>query len=276
MNEKMNGIKIHRRLSYILICATMVCLILSLPGGHAYAAESSQAVSSESYGCYAAVSDEEVVQRASLVITGVVSEESKPFGIRSIGGGDPVKYSDFTVDITEVLRGTAPGGSVTVRVSDSARKDYAVHQVGDKVLLFLYQPKMGGGCNTKGDYYYIVGNYSGIYYPEENAGKQVLKDSHGNALDWDAFMQKIEKLSAQYPVNENYNRDEFLENQKHNLESGFISRQEYDSFLAEEYMYATIVPWKESYEQVGVSEHAESYKKIYSMFMAGLFLTGGM
>ena len=195
MNEKMNGIKIHRRLSYILICALAVCLVLSVSGGHAYAEESSQAVSAEVETCYPAVSDEEVVQRASLVITGVVSKESNPFSIRSVGGGDPVKYSDFTVKITDVIRGTAPEDSVAVRVSDSARKDYAAQQVGDKVLLFLYQPKMGGGCNTKGDYYYIAGNYSGIYYQDESEGKRILRDSHGNALEWKEFMQKIKELS---------------------------------------------------------------------------------
>ncbi|MCI8284397.1 MAG: hypothetical protein HFE90_03900 [Firmicutes bacterium] len=276
MNEKMNGIKIHRRLSYILICALAVCLVLSVSGGHAYAEESSQAVSAEVETCYPAVSDEEVVQRASLVITGVVSKESNPFSIRSVGGGDPVKYSDFTVKITDVIRGTAPEDSVAVRVSDSARKDYAAQQVGDKVLLFLYQPKMGGGCNTKGDYYYIAGNYSGIYYQDESEGKRILRDSHGNALEWKEFMQKIKELSEQYPVNENYNRDEFLENQKHNLESGFISQQEYDSYLAEENMYAEIVPWKIQYEAPGFSKYAEKYKKMYRMFMIGVFMTAGM
>ena len=77
-------------------------------------------------------------------------------------------------------------------------------------------------------------------------------------------------------VNENYNRDEFLENQKHNLESGFISQQEYDSYLAEENMYAEIVPWKIQYEAPGFSEYAEKYKKMYRMFMIGVFMTAGM
>lgn len=276
MNEKKNGMKIHSRPGYILICALAVCLILNLTRGQVYAEESSEAIPAESEACYPAVSDEEVVQRASLVILGVVSKESKPFGIRSVGGGDPVKYSDFTVKITDVIRGTAPGDSVAVRVSDTARKDYAKQKVGDKVLLFLYQPKMGGGCNTKGDYYYIAGNYSGIYFQDENAGKRILRDSHGNALEWNDFMQNIKKLCEQYPVNENYNRDEFRKNQKSNLESGFISQQEYDSFLAEENMYAEIVPWKISYEAPGTGEYAEKYKKMYRIFMIGVFATARM
>lgn len=38
---------------------------------------------------------------------------------------------------------------------------------GDDVVLFLYQPNTGGGYNTLGNYYYIVGVNQGVFYKHQ-------------------------------------------------------------------------------------------------------------
>ena len=43
------------------------------------------------------------------------------------------------------------------------------------------------------------------------------------------------------PVDENYFRNEYIENQKRNLQNGFITQQEFDDMMANIDTYATIV-----------------------------------
>lgn len=37
------------------------------------------------------------------------------------------------------------------------------------ILLFLYQPGMGGSYNTQGDYYYVLGMNRGAFFSDDKA-----------------------------------------------------------------------------------------------------------
>ena len=72
----------------------------------------------------------------------------------------------------------------------------------------------------------------------------VYENTLGTAIDLDALKADILRLSSSRIAdigNEDRVYEEFLVNQQKNLENGFITQEEYDTFLAEANEYATIV-----------------------------------
>lgn len=188
---------------------------------------------------YPEITNEELVQHASLIVLGSITKSSDPFGIRPVFGGDPVNYYDWTVIIESTYRGEAASNTITVRTP----ADFGERlQAGSSALMFLYQPGMGGGYNTEGDYYYIYGRDLGLYYLTDAQTPCRVYNMAGTTKTWDSFMDEIAGLSAQYPVNEKLEYEAALENLKTNLETGFITQAEYDNYLAELQVYAEIVP----------------------------------
>ena len=204
-----------------------------------YTAESIE-VETEKEVSYPEIGIDELVQHSALIISGVVTDQSELFEIRPVTGGDARGYYDWSVQVGEIYRGETTESTITVRtVSDLGLS----MQLGEEVTLFLYQPGMGSGYNTEGDYYYIYGNGQGIYLLHEMQGDYVLYSAVTNTtLKRDVFLQEITALSEQYPVNENWNYETFLENQDRNLKSGVIDEEEYKRLLDETKEYATIVP----------------------------------
>jgi len=64
---------------------------------------------------------------------------------------------------------------------------------------------------------------------------------NGEEVVYLEIAEQIEKYTEENPVNEHIVYDEFLNNLNLNLESGFISQDEYNRLLAETQVYATIL-----------------------------------
>lgn len=178
-------------------------------------------------------------------------EENTPISIRIEGG----KKDNLTV------------------IADSAAeleqdKDY---------ILFLYRPMGGGGYNTEGDYYYVTGGYQGvyeivadeiidtlddsleqlsvfkneqqIYYNEniESLEEAVALDSFQDdqiakeAVTLEGLRQELLLFNLEHPANEYAYYERSLSDLKWNLDTGYISQEEYDRALEQETNYAKII-----------------------------------
>lgn len=142
-----------------------------------------------------------------------------------------------------MLRGESTGETVAVRTrtppadawveTDTQLPEF---KPGGRALLFLFRPSYGGGYNTRGDYYYVLGLSQGVYFVN---GDGTYAESWGSrVLERRTLSQALE---AAPPVDKEYFRKEFIENQKRNLENGFNTQEEYDRMMGELDVYAEIV-----------------------------------
>lgn len=196
--------------------------------------EPMEAVAEPTEACYPDEPMEDVVARSSLVAFGEITACSEPFGIQPTFGGDPMPYYDWTFSIEELYRGESKTDTITVRTMQSVDEFLST---GDSVLLFLYQPHMGGGYNTEGDYYYIASVVNGIYTMEQIDGNIRLKDDMGRTVDW----ERLQTLFAQYPVDEAKAKNDYLESVQRNAEQNQYAPT-MEEALSDIEQYAEIVP----------------------------------
>ena len=93
--------------------------------------------------------------------------------------------------------------------------------------------QIGDGRERRGDTQILI---QGVF--SRSAGGFTAQDYTFVTLE--EFEEELEKLADQ-PVNEDYSRDTFIRNQKSNLESGFMSQEEYDAAMDSLDQYATIL-----------------------------------
>lgn len=232
---------------------------------------------------------DDLIEQSNLVVRGTVKNISDPFMIRGVNGIGELTYTDYDIDVSEVVRGNLPSDtrSVVVRMEGDPSNNLMIYEsapILDKereYLLFLQKPGMGGGFNTEGDYYYILGLRQGVYenaeqenvlLSEDNADKvfisqeiilsmenpeegvpqihrqeiDVAKMSEENTLDggilrWNKFTEMVADIEAVHPVDENLRRKEVESNYKTNLETGMLTEEEYRQLMDELDEYAEIV-----------------------------------
>ncbi len=186
--------------------------------------------------------------KSMLVICGKVVDQSEAFQIIPVFGGEPMNYTDYYLEVADVLRGnTDLNKTIIVRVrgglvNDVEIIDYeaAKFNLNDQILVFLYQPNMGSAYNTKGDYYYVLGDTQGVFYPE-SSNSDLFTNEYGMSIKWTQAIADFEEINNINPVDEFWIYNEFLDNQKRNLDNGSITQEEYDMFVEEGRQYATIV-----------------------------------
>ena len=193
-------------------------------------------------GALAYVSVPELFQDASLIVEGTVVGNTDAFRIESVSGNFG-NYTDYQFQINSVLRGEPANGadSVDIRVQGgtvgNVTEEYSgspEFEVGENYLVFLYQPGRGGSFNTEGDYYYVLGLCQGVFAKDEN--EQYLSQS-GEKLTDDYLIQPINDV----PVDPDHFRNEYIENQRRNLENGFLTQEEFDQLMRDIDVYAEIV-----------------------------------
>ena len=185
------------------------------------------------------MSVEDLFVQSTLAVRGSVTGSGTSFVVESPSGMRLI-YTDYPVTVTETVRGTA-GETVTLRMPGGTvgrlEQIYTIGpelRTGEEYLLFLYQPGMGGGFNTAGDYYYILGLTQGVL-------------SSADGITWtdqnDREMNLPQALAAygDIPIDRDYARRAFVAAQEDSLAQGKITREEYDQRLAELNTYATIV-----------------------------------
>ncbi len=227
-------------------------------------------------GTIAGLSFEEMAETSTLIVYGEVSRICEPALVEWVGGGSS-HITDVEFSVSETLRGKC-GDTVTVRtlggLIDSVNEDYTdVPELieGKSYLLFLYQPGMGGGMNTQGDYYYLNGLSQGVYVPEKVLAREDpvlvnyeerfssrsnsdinqkaelgLKQQENSPAQKAAFSLSSlknwsEELNRQHPVDPDYFKKAELEAYQFNLENGTMTQEEYDQFTAQLDQYARIV-----------------------------------
>ena len=197
---------------------------------------------------------EEIAEESNLVAIGTLKEISPGFCIQSVEGGT-MNYTEYYFQISDTCRGVAPDNEdqiAAVRIPGGEAngvnmiwEDAPTLEVDETYLLFLYKPQMGGSFNTEGDYYYLSGDTRGIY-PVDSATAfskttdDVYTSSDGTKrISHNELIQLIDQVNEEIPADIDMRYQEFLENQQYNLETGFISQEEYDRFLSEAQRYAT-------------------------------------
>lgn len=178
---------------------------------------------------------------SSLVAAGTITEENGSIRVRHAAADGEANFTDYTFQINHVIQGQPASSAVTVRirggtagnVTEIYRQDpnFSVNQ---EYLLFLYQPGMGGGFNTEGDYYYVRGADQGVF----------TKDGNGTYVTANGVTLPTNRLVSAgnvRPVNESSARNEYISNQQLNLSNGFITEEEYHALLSEMDQYAVIV-----------------------------------
>ncbi|MDO4541911.1 MAG: hypothetical protein Q4C00_03645 [Bacillota bacterium] len=193
---------------------------------------------------------EEMIEESSLIIYGKVTAASDPFAIKPTNGGDAANFVDYTVTPQETYRspGTVPE-TVTVRIKgglvgnvNMVCENEPELALEDSYLFFLYQPGMGGGYNTEGDYYYVLGGENGVYSGVDTSGSSAgLSADTGATLDLSSFSEKCATLNSSEPARNDSMAEDFKSNMTQRLENGEITQEEYNSTLTEANTYAEIV-----------------------------------
>ena len=109
-----------------------------------------------------ALSFEELSRQAELIILGVVLNE-KLAEPGTIGAG----LENHTISVEKVLKGKYNASTVSVITESEAMEDSPQFDVGEKVILFLYQKPIFGD-KPSGNDYTIVNQLNGKYGIDDN------------------------------------------------------------------------------------------------------------
>ena len=187
---------------------------------------------------------DDLMVTSDLILRGSVISSSS-FKIAPVFGGEPMIFTDYLIRPAAVLRGEAKN-DVTVRIKGGNLDNETVISdagpdltKGEEYLLFLYSPNMGGGYNTEGDYYYVRGANQGAF---SKAYEETYKSAvSGTELSYSKLSNDLSAINKEVPVGTYSSLNEFIANQKKNIETGFITQEEYDRGMKEIEIYAAIV-----------------------------------
>lgn len=194
----------------------------------------------------------DLLDRTPVIIMAHVKKISDPIQIIPVSGATPSNFTDYTLSVDEVLRGEVNvDDEIVVRIEGGETNglNVVVEEspallTDGKMLMFIYQPNMGGAYNTTGDYYYIQGVNQGVFTNEEHDENSYINYSGNIAITLDALRTDLLTMSrgrTMSATDEDRVYKEFLENQRRNLENGFITQEEYEQLLKDVQSYATIV-----------------------------------
>ncbi len=198
-------------------------------------------------GTLAEKNDDQLFEQSSLLILGTVVGDAHAFQVKN-AAGKTANFTDYEIEVADTLRGSSEKTSVTVRVqggtAGGVTETYTPEpelKTGEEYLLFLYQPARGGAFNTEGDYYYILGLTQGIFQKISGNAEPLLTDVYQSQSGFKITYGELIGRADDYPVDEQYFRTEYIENQKRNLASGFITQKEYDQLMENIDTYAVVV-----------------------------------
>lgn len=198
--------------------------------------------------------DHEALKRESdLIVTGTIINSGKSLLIERTDGAKET-YTDYRFEIKEVLKGKTQNKELVIRVLGgktqfgeviSTSLSLPMFEKNSPYLLFLYQPKMGGGSNTRGDYYYVLGQGQGVYTLDKDS-RHSLTSYRGQmepdtSLNVHELKEDLKNNSLRYQHSPDDYRKRTLANLRANLDSGFLTEEEYQQTLDQLNQYARIV-----------------------------------
>lgn len=189
---------------------------------------------------------EDAVEQSGVILRGTVAARSEAFEVEHIYNGSTRLFTDYTVRADSVLRGDLTSGAfVTVRIPGGETETKKVvnqsvpdFDVGDSLVLFLYQPHMGGEYNTVGDYWYITCGTEGIYLASES---EQLTKADGSKTPSKEFLQRAAALSEQYPTDAYWQYHYNEKRMNNGLKTGEFTQAEYDEFWQRMNTYAKVI-----------------------------------
>lgn len=194
-------------------------------------------------GTIEALDSDLLVEKSNLIVCGKITGKSEPFQIQPVSGGGATVYTDYYMKPTKVIDGNLSNSEITIRVEGGTLgntqwivNEAPVYEVGEEYLAYLYQPDMGGGYNTAGDYYYTTGMMQGAFNSIDGKKFKSQNKAKDKIITVEEIEIETEKSLADFSL-----KDECLENAKRNLKNGMISQQEYNETIASLDTYATIV-----------------------------------
>lgn len=226
-----------------VIFASLLTILLLLAAGCAGKTEPTVECVS---GLLAKKTEDDLFRQSALIVKATVSDAGESLQVRSTAGSTQ-NYTDYTVTVSQILRGDWQGKTLTVRIpggtvdNTTTVYDHCPElRKGEEYLLFLYQLGYGSSYTTKEDYYNILGLTQGVFQlsaEDSTADAPVYRSQNGETLSYATVTARAEE----YPVDLLYFRNEYLANQKTNLENGMITQAKYDAILADIDTYATRV-----------------------------------
>ena len=227
--------KNHKRFRNLLVfCLLFLLLFSGCAAGHIETVHISGQLAEQDL--------DSLMHAAQVVCEATVLERQREFQVQS-PGKSVANFTNFTLRVEKCYRGKAYADEVTVRVPggtvDRYQEIYTESpklEAGKSYLLFLYNPGYGGAFNTGTDYYEVLGLAQGIYTADGGRFVPQL----GDTITEEEFENALESVADQ-PVDMDYFRREFIENQKGNLRSGFITQEEYNQAMQEMDVYAKII-----------------------------------
>ena len=120
-------------------------------------------------GSYPMRSEQDLMEMASLVVHGRVIGRSHAFTVENMFYGASTIFTDYFIEVYEILRGETDSTTITVRVEGGATNERTLITTftptfvrNSEYLLFLTIPS-GDVFDTPGDYYYIIGGSQGVF-----------------------------------------------------------------------------------------------------------------
>jgi hypothetical protein len=191
----------------------------------------------------------QLILYSDIVVTGRVIEKSEAIKIRPVTGGDYSLFTDYYIKAIDVLKGENTfeiNMQIPVRIQGGKTDNLEVIVeeapeliIGEEYLLFLFRPGRGGGYNTEGNYFYITGAVQGIYSVVNHGETQFFISQMDNPEL--TIENVISRINENIHIEVKTKMEEFLENNLRNLESGFITEDEYYQFIEGANTFATIV-----------------------------------
>lgn len=187
------------------------------------------------------ITEDDLFRKSHLIVRATAEDDGNSFYVKNSYGVERI-YTEHVFNVSETLRGEQKDKVVVRTDGGEVNGDKKIYspapeiKKGSEYLLFLYNPGYGGSFNTDEDYYRILGSTQGIF--ESSDGENYVPQYEVNeALD----METVRERADEYPIDKDLFRNEFIENQKSNLASGFIDREEYDRIISDMEIYATRV-----------------------------------
>lgn len=189
---------------------------------------------------------DDLLNNSTLIVQAKLTEKSDSFKIKPVFGETASIFTDYYFAVDDVLLGDFDSTtSLKVRMEGGRLDDQLliaeeapIFEKGEEVILFLYQPNMGGGYNTKDDsYYYITGLNQGVFY---NEGDSIFVDCKNQRVSYANLKSATEKMGIT-PASRNRLHTNFIKNAKENLKTGMITQGDYDRMINEVDQYATII-----------------------------------
>ena len=194
-------------------------------------------------------SQEDLMEESALLVRGTVINVSYPFFIENIYLGGKDIFTDYLIEVHEVLRGETDQTEIIVRTMGGVTDEIVSttsfqpnFRLGSQYLLFL-GIHGGGGFGVPGEYYGILGGLQGMFSttadPSETCGLTVFDQVLGGAFfGLGELRDEIEAVNAAVPIpDEDHYREMGRRNMQKSIDNGVFTMSD------EEFYESVNRPW---------------------------------